>query len=181
MSWVDKSYMARKGVAKGKSGAMHELNKAVQSDYAYVYGPYAEPVLRVKPRDLIVAKTEDAFGGSIKKESDSPSKKLNFPFLNPQCGPIAVEGAQKGDVLAVRIHSILPRRKQPIGTSRCRMPVTQPGRHCERNPEIPTSGAPKIGFGAVLKTTATFSQIWDGQPIKRVRAMDGVTILHGRR
>ena len=117
MSWVDKSYMARKGVAKGKPGARHELNKAVQGDYAYVYGPYAEPVLRVKPGDLIVAETEDAFGGNIKKESDSPSKKLNFPFLNPQCGPIAVEGAQKGDVLAVRIHSILPRGKQPIGTT----------------------------------------------------------------
>jgi acetamidase/formamidase len=109
--------MARKGVAKGKPGARHELNKAVQGDYAYVYGPYAEPVLRVKPGDLIVAETEDAFGGNIKKESDRPSKKLNFPFLNPQCGPIAVEGAQKGDVLAVRIHSILPRGKQPIGTT----------------------------------------------------------------
>ena len=32
-----------------------------------------------------------------------------------------------------------------------------------------------------LKTAATFSHIWDGQPIKRVRAMDGVTILDGRR
>ena len=32
-----------------------------------------------------------------------------------------------------------------------------------------------------LKTAATFSHIWDGQPIKRLRAMDGVTILDGRR
>ena len=32
-----------------------------------------------------------------------------------------------------------------------------------------------------LKTAATFSLFWDGQPVKRLRAMDGVTILHGRR
>ncbi len=32
-----------------------------------------------------------------------------------------------------------------------------------------------------LKTAATLSSVWDGQPIKRVRAGDGVTILAGRR
>ena len=32
-----------------------------------------------------------------------------------------------------------------------------------------------------LKTAATYSNIWDGQSIKRVRAGDGVTILTGRR
>lgn len=32
-----------------------------------------------------------------------------------------------------------------------------------------------------LKTAATFSEIWDGRPIKRIRAMDGVTMLPGRR
>jgi hypothetical protein len=32
-----------------------------------------------------------------------------------------------------------------------------------------------------LKSAATYSHLWDGLPIKRVRAMDGVTILHGRR
>ena len=40
-----------------------------------------------------------------------------MPFLNPQCGPIAVEGAEKGDVLAVHIHSIKPRGPQPVGTT----------------------------------------------------------------
>ena len=98
--------MARKGVAKGKPGASHDLTEAVQGRYHYVYGPYAEPVLRIKPGDIVAAETQDAFEGKITKESDSPSKLLNVPFLNPQCGPIAVEGAEKGDVLAVRIHSI---------------------------------------------------------------------------
>ena len=117
MSWVASSYMARKGVAKGKQGAKHSLTEAVQGTYHYVYGPYAEPVLHIKPGDSVVAETQDAFEGKIKKESDSPSALLNVPFLNPQCGPIAVEGAEKGDVLAVHIHSIVPRGEQPIGTT----------------------------------------------------------------
>ena len=117
MSWVASSYMARKGVAKGKPGAKHALTEAVQGAYHYVYGPYAEPVLHIKPGDIVVAETQDAFEGKIKKESDSPSELLNVPFLNPQCGPIAVEGAEKGDVLAVHIHSIVPRGQQPIGTT----------------------------------------------------------------
>lgn len=32
-----------------------------------------------------------------------------------------------------------------------------------------------------LKTAATLSELWDGKAIKRVRAVDGVTILSGRR
>ena len=56
-------------------------------------------------------------GGVITSEQDSPTAKLKFPFLNPQCGPIAVEGAEKGDVLCVHIHSIKPRGPQPVGTT----------------------------------------------------------------
>jgi Protein of unknown function (DUF3987) len=32
-----------------------------------------------------------------------------------------------------------------------------------------------------LRTAASLSEVWDGKPIKRVRALDGVTILRGRR
>jgi acetamidase/formamidase len=117
MSWLDTSHMARRGVARGKTGTSHALTESVQGGYHFVYGPFAKPVLRVKPGDIVVAETEDAFGGKITKESDSPSKLLNFPFLNPQCGPIAVEGAEKGDAVAVHIHSIAPRGEQPIGTT----------------------------------------------------------------
>jgi amidase len=65
----------------------------------------------------VIAETQDAFGGRLRQESDRPAAILNFPFLNPQCGPIAVEGAEKGDALAVRIHSIKPRGAQPVGTT----------------------------------------------------------------
>ena len=49
--------------------------------------------------------TEDAFGGSITSEEDRPSDTLG-PYLNPQTGPIYVEGAEPGDTLAVRIEEI---------------------------------------------------------------------------
>ena len=117
MGWFEDSYMAKRGVAKGKTGDTHELTEAVQGRYHYVYGPYAEPVLRIKPGDVVVAETHDAFEGRLQTEQDRPTERLNVPFLNPQCGPIAVEGAKKGDVLAVRIVSIKPRGSQPIGTT----------------------------------------------------------------
>jgi acetamidase/formamidase len=117
MSWLDTSYMAKRGVARGRTGVTHQLTEAKQGKYHYVYGPYAEPVLSIRPGDIVVAETQDAFEGAIRSETDKPSEVLHMPFLNPQCGPIAVEGAEKGDVLCVHIHSIEPRGPQPVGTT----------------------------------------------------------------
>ena len=39
-----------------------------------------------------------------------------MPFVNPQNGPIMVEGAEKGDTLAVYIESMEPRGDNPRGT-----------------------------------------------------------------
>ena len=96
-----------RGQGQGRGDA--QLTEAKQGKYHYVYGPYADPVLRIKPGDIVVAETKDAFEGRSPRSSDQPTELLHMPFLNPQCGPIAVEGAEKGDVLAVHIHSIKPR------------------------------------------------------------------------
>jgi acetamidase/formamidase len=117
MNWLETSYMGRKAVAKGKPGTTHQLTEAVQGKYHYVYGPYAEPVLKIRPGDIVVAETQDAFEGRLRTEQDRPSERLNVPFLNPQCGPIEVDGAEKGDVLCVWIKEILPRGPQPVGTT----------------------------------------------------------------
>src|SRR3989440_2717005 len=114
-SWLKTSIMARRGLAKGEAGKRHELSIAAQGDFHYVYGPYAKPVLTINAGDIVVVETEDAFGGVITSEKDSPTAKLNFPFLNPQCGPIAVSGAEKGDCLAVHIHAVETRGAQPAG------------------------------------------------------------------
>jgi acetamidase/formamidase len=109
--------MSPKGAASGKLGKTHELTVEKQGKYHHVHGPYASPVLTIDPGDIVVAETQDAFEGVIKSESDKPSELLNMPFVNPQCGPLAVRGAEKGDALCVYIHSIKPRGPQPIGTT----------------------------------------------------------------
>lgn len=117
MSWFESSIMKRKGVAGGKSGASHSIKIEDQGAFHYVYGPYADPVLKVRPGAVVTVETHDAFEGKITSQSDKPSEILNFPYLNPQTGPIHVEGAEKGDALAVKIISIKPRGPQPVGTT----------------------------------------------------------------
>lgn len=121
MSWLETSIMARKGVAKGEARSTHSITEAGQGKYHYVYGPYASPALTVRPGAVVSAETHDAFEGKIKSESDKPSEILNFPYLNPQNGPIHIEGAEKGDTLAVYIKEIRPRGPQPSGTT-CLIP-----------------------------------------------------------
>ncbi|MBA2691733.1 MAG: acetamidase/formamidase family protein [Rubrobacter sp.] len=79
--------------------------------FSYVFSPYREPIAKVKPGDRVVVHTEDAFESRIQSTDDLPSKALaTAKFLNPQTGPIFVEGAEPGDTLAVRIESIEPTR-----------------------------------------------------------------------
>jgi amidase len=65
----------------------------------------SEPALRVAPGDVVVAQCLDCFGGCIRTPEDDP-EKLDHDKLNPATGPIFVEGAEPGDVLAVHLLSI---------------------------------------------------------------------------
>ena len=86
--------------------------EVVPQDYSYVFNPYREPIARVKPQDRVTIHTNDAFESRITKREDIPSRALaTAKFLNPQTGPIYVEGAEPGDTLAVRIESIEPTRE----------------------------------------------------------------------
>jgi amidase len=116
MGWLDDSIMRRRGVAQGRSAVTHQLTEARQGKYHYTIGPYTDPVLSIKPGDRVVVETRDAFEGAVKTAQDLPSKVLRMPFVNPQNGPIMVEGAEKGDVLAVHIESMAPRGPNPRGT-----------------------------------------------------------------
>ncbi|MCK0197162.1 acetamidase/formamidase family protein [Ancylobacter sp. 6x-1] len=117
MSWLEQSIMAKKGLAKGQPGPSFSITEEVQGTYHYVYGPYVKPVLSVDPGAVVSAETHDAFEGKIKHETDNPLEILNFPYLNPQNGPIFVNGAEKGDTIAIYIKSIVPRGEQPVGTT----------------------------------------------------------------
>jgi amidase len=121
MDWLHTSIMQARGAGKTRNGQTHMLTEAQQGQYHYTIGPYSEPVLTIKPGDRVIVETRDAFEGVIQTEQDMPSAKLTLPFVNPQNGPIMVEGAQKGDALAVYIESMIPRGPNPRGTC-CMIP-----------------------------------------------------------
>ncbi len=121
MSWLTSSIMARRGVGADRDPVVHSLTEEAQGTYHYTIGPYSTPVLGIRPGDRVIVETRDAFEGAIQSEDDKPSEKLKMPFLNPQNGPIMVEGAEKGDVLAVHIESMAPRGEDPHGTC-CMIP-----------------------------------------------------------
>jgi amidase len=92
-----------------------EVVEIVPQDYSYVFSPYREPVAHVKPGQRVVVHTEDAFESRINTTDDLPSQALaTAKFLNPQTGPIYVEGAEPGDTLAVRMENIEPKRDYAV-------------------------------------------------------------------
>jgi amidase len=86
---------------------MQEIRQ--RGPYHYVFSRYTEPVARVQPGETAIIYTQDAFESRITRESDRPSEILG-PYLNPQTGPIYVEGAEPGDTLAIQIIDITPTR-----------------------------------------------------------------------
>ncbi|SAK94068.1 formamidase [Caballeronia temeraria] len=115
MNWLEDSIMMKRGVGADREPVEHHLTEEMQKTYHYTIGPYSQPVLHVKPGDRVVVETRDAFEGKIKEETDKPSQVLQVPFLNPQNGPIMIEGAEKGDVVAVYIEKMAPRGDDPHG------------------------------------------------------------------
>src|SRR5690349_3363541 len=92
--WTGTSIMAARGAGSSRQPAAHHLTETKQGTYHYTMGPYSDPVLHVKPGDRIIVETRDAFEGKIKTETDKPTQLLHMPFLNPQNGPIMIDGAE---------------------------------------------------------------------------------------
>jgi amidase len=83
---------------------------------SYTFGG-REPVLRVRPGDVIALSTEDCFGGLVRSVDDLPSVVCVFPYLNPVTGPFFVEGAEPGDTLAVHFAEITPAREWAVSST----------------------------------------------------------------
>lgn len=77
----------------------------------YEFDRNLAPRATVRPGETFRVESEDALSGQIRKEGDRRDKSL-VPYSNPVVGPIVVEGAQRGDALAVKIHSIESRDNQ---------------------------------------------------------------------
>ena len=64
------------------------------------------PVLRVPTGAIVEMHTEEATGGQLSASSDLASlETLDFDLIHALTGPVYVEGAEPGDVLAVTLHS----------------------------------------------------------------------------
>lgn len=81
-----------------------------KGDYAYAFSKYADPIATVRPGEKFIVETTDAYAGVLDSEDKIPSVVLaeqsKHKRLNPQTGPIYVEGAKAGDILIVKIHDI---------------------------------------------------------------------------
>lgn len=85
--------------------------QATLSDVKYVYGP-AQPVLRLKPGDVLETNTLDAFGNALQKPGDTLSMVKGD---NPLTGPFYIEGAEPGDMLAVKVLDLEVDSNQGVG------------------------------------------------------------------
>jgi acetamidase/formamidase len=86
------------------------------SEFAWTFGGVA-PVRRIRPGTVLEVWTEDAFGGKVRGPEDLVSRVIEFPFVNPQTGPFFIEGAERGDTLAVHFISIEPSRDWAASTT----------------------------------------------------------------
>ncbi len=88
-------------------GTVHRLEPRI---YYYTFGPN-EPALSVKSGDTVVARTRDAGGFNEKMEPMPEEMKQHSASTllserNPQVGPVYIEEAEPGDILAVTIQRI---------------------------------------------------------------------------
>src|SRR5437764_7406209 len=56
-----------------------------EKQYVWTFGG-VDPMMRIKPGDVLDLYTEDCFAGKIRSEQDLFSKVCEYPYVNPQTG-----------------------------------------------------------------------------------------------
>lgn len=73
------------------------------------YHPAIPPVTRAKPGDMIVLHARDALDSDLNLGSNADDlAALDLNLVHPMTGPVHIEGAKRGDVLAVTLIDIAP-------------------------------------------------------------------------
>ncbi len=85
-------------------------------EYAWTFGG-EEARVTIAPGDVVELFTEDCFAGRIQGLDDLPSRRITYPYINPQTGPFHVEGAEPGDTLAVHLIDVRPARNWAVSTT----------------------------------------------------------------
>jgi len=84
--------------------------------YFFTYDAKHEPVLKLKPGDILVTTTLDAFGNKISSKDQLASEVVHLPKVNHQTGPFYVEGAEPGDTLVLHLLKVRPNRDYAVST-----------------------------------------------------------------
>ena len=73
------------------------------------YHPAIKPVARAKPGDYIVVHTRDALDSNLNINSQPKDvTAIDTNLIHPMTGPVYIEGAKRGDVLAITLIEIIP-------------------------------------------------------------------------
>jgi len=79
------------------------------------FHPAIPPVMTVRPGDTVFMETRDAFDGQITRTSTErdviptfAGGPLDLNLVHPLTGPVAIEGAEPGDLLEVHVVDIIP-------------------------------------------------------------------------
>ena len=73
------------------------------------YHPAIPPAVRAKPGDVIVLHTRDALDSDLTLDSNADDlAAADLNLVHPMTGPVFIEGAERGDVLAVTLMDIEP-------------------------------------------------------------------------
>ncbi len=73
------------------------------------YHPAIKTVAKANPGDLIVVHTRDALDSNLTIDSlPKDALAIDLNLVHPMTGPIHIEGAERGDVLAVQLINIIP-------------------------------------------------------------------------
>src|SRR5215204_1125654 len=96
------------GPGEGFSSRSRAMQHFPAEDLKNVYSPFHPPFGTVRPGETFRIATQDGFAGALRKPEDLTPERLAWAEER-WCivtGPIAVEGAEPGQVVAVTIHSI---------------------------------------------------------------------------
>lgn len=118
----------KKGPLTGLIGSIADSNmKRLTRDHRhYTFSASHPPALHVAQDETFIVETTDCFNGAVTPAN--PSAEVAYEKLNPITGPIFVEGAKVGDMLAVTIHHI---ETDNIGVARFGSASGQLARHID--------------------------------------------------
>jgi amidase len=100
------------------------MTRIAKENHVFYYDENNEPILTVKPGTEFEIETWDCYMGQASSE-EVLNHHINYDFINPATGPIAVEGAEPGDSLSVTLLDIRPNAR---GAAMCNPEWGQLGR-----------------------------------------------------